>query len=302
MPIHSSLLTASDYALIGISPPSGSEGSPTDLNAILCPETMMVSEEIKETPNQRIPEEELEIFASIFKGRMHLPEYVSSQFKLLSSLSSVTTDNLEDLAVNLPLPPKKKLSNKTLIFDLDNTLVCAIVTSNAKLYPNAIVHRITYFDVKRKGNSMLDVVIRPYAIEMLKQLSNYYEIIIFTAANKSYGDAVMDVLDPDRTLIDHRLYRDNCIRKDNSFIKDLRIINRKLNSLIIVDNNIVSFSNQMENGIFIPSFNGIKPDAELVALWVFLRQIVDIADVRVPIVAKYNLPFLYKMYTETRTW
>ena len=229
-----------------------------------------------------------------------LPEHISRQFKLLSSLPSVQLDNLEKLAVNLPIPKHKKLSNKTLIFDLDNTLICTLTGTIVQLYTNAIFSKINYNDSKRGNIVPLHVVIRPYALEMLKQLSPYYEIIIFTAANKSYGDAVINELNPKGDLIDYRLYRDNCIKVENSFIKDLRILNRKPDSIIIVDNNIISFSNQMENGIYIPSFNGLKPDAELVSLWIFLRQIVEVSDVRVPIIAKYNLPFLYKMYIETK--
>ncbi len=48
--------------------------------------------------------------------------------------------------------------------------------------------------------------IRPYSLELLKQLSKYYEIVVFTAAEQEYADEVLDALDPNK-YIKHRLYR-----------------------------------------------------------------------------------------------
>lgn len=52
--------------------------------------------------------------------------------------------------------------------------------------------------------------IRPYAISFLKKMKKKWEIIIFTASHQSYADAILDEIDPDGTLFDHRLYRQHC--------------------------------------------------------------------------------------------
>ena len=38
-------------------------------------------------------------------------------------------------------------------------------------------------------------------------MSRYYEIVIFTAASQDYADYILDILDKDKDLISHRLYR-----------------------------------------------------------------------------------------------
>jgi CTD small phosphatase-like protein 2 len=66
---------------------------------------------------------------------------------------------------------------------------------------------------------------------------------VFTASHQSYADVVLDYLDPNRELIEYRLYRDSCIKTEEGvYIKDLRIIkNRNLKDVVIVDNAVYSF-------------------------------------------------------------
>lgn len=52
--------------------------------------------------------------------------------------------------------------------------------------------------------------IRPYAISFLKRMKKRWEIVVFTASHQDYADAILDELDPEGTLIDHRLYRQHC--------------------------------------------------------------------------------------------
>ncbi len=44
-------------------------------------------------------------------------------------------------------------------------------------------------------------------MEFLQELSKLYEIVIFTAGMEEYADWVLNQLDEDRKLIEHRLYR-----------------------------------------------------------------------------------------------
>jgi CTD small phosphatase-like protein 2 len=49
--------------------------------------------------------------------------------------------------------------------------------------------------------------IRPYARTFLQEMSKFFEIVIFTAAHQNYADFIIDCLDPNKDLIQHRLYR-----------------------------------------------------------------------------------------------
>ena len=53
----------------------------------------------------------------------------------------------------------------------------------------------------------LNVKLRQHLEEALSYLSGMYEICVFTAGEKDYADTILDVIDPDRGIIKHRLYR-----------------------------------------------------------------------------------------------
>ena len=99
--------------------------------------------------------------------------------------------------------------------------------------------------------------VRPHAKEVLKSLSKVYEIFVFTASHSCYADPVIDLLDPDGRYITHRLYREHCSYVAGAHVKDLRILNRDLSKVILVDNAAQSFAWQIDNGIpIIPYFRG----------------------------------------------
>ena len=92
------------------------------------------------------------------------------------------------------------------------------------------------------------------------------------------------LLDPEGTHIDCILSRENCLVVSDCLIKDLRVIsNRDLKSLIIVDNSVVTFCQQLDNGIPITTFNGDKNDNELQRLLPYLKSLATSVDVREPL-------------------
>lgn len=109
--------------------------------------------------------------------------------------------------------------------------------------------------------------IRPYAVEILKNLSKNFEVIVFTASHSCYANVVVDHLDPKGEHVHHRLFRENCVQTpEGMHVKDLRVIDRDLSQMVLVDNAAYSYIYQMDNGIpIIPYYHG-KQDFELEAL------------------------------------
>jgi CTD small phosphatase-like protein 2 len=97
---------------------------------------------------------------------------------------------------------------------------------------------------------------RPFLDNCLEHLAKFYEIAVFTAGEQTYADAVLDYLDEERQIIKHRLYRQHCVKvADGVYVKDLRIIkDRLLQDIILVDNSIVSFAFNLDNGVPISAF------------------------------------------------
>ena len=90
----------------------------------------------------------------------------------------------------------------------------------------------------------VSIKIRPYLDCSLDYLAKFFEICVFTAGTQEYADACLDYLDPDKRIINHRLYRSHCVNPAYGvYVKDLRIIqDRNLEDILIVDNSLISFA------------------------------------------------------------
>ncbi len=101
---------------------------------------------------------------------------------------------------------------------------------------------------------------------------------MYTASEKCYADKVMDYLDPEKRLIRYRLYRNNCVQvkleERNIYVKDLRIFrNVSLKNMVIIDNSVLSFAFQLDNGIPILPYYDNKSDCELQFLVNYRRHL-----------------------------
>jgi len=165
---------------------------------------------------------------------------------------------------------------KTLIFDMDETLIHC---NESPDLPCDVILPITFpnGEIVEAG-----VNVRPYALEILKELSQHYEIVVFTASHACYANVVLDYLDPQEQYIHHRLFRDSCVvTEEGVHIKDLRVIgNRDMKDMILVDNAAYSFGFQIENGIPIIPFYDNKSDQELRHLIPYLKFLNSVEDLR----------------------
>ena len=119
-------------------------------------------------------------------------------------------------------------------------------------------------------------------------------MIVFTAGQQDYADNILDYIDPEKKFFQKRLYRQDCIKCDQFYIKDLDIIlDRERTEMIIVDNSIVSFAFDLENGVPINSFLGTEEDdKELLFLYSFLEEASRCEDVRTTISESFKLSYL----------
>jgi len=96
----------------------------------------------------------------------------------------------------------------------------------------------------------------------------------------------LDLLDPEKKFIRHRLFREACVPVQGIYIKDLQVLGRDLNKTVLVDNSPHAYGFQIDNGIPIESWFDDDNDTELLKLVGFLRQLVNVDDVR-PIVHEH---------------
>lgn len=99
------------------------------------------------------------------------------------------------------------------------------------------------------------------------------------------------MIDPDN-LFKMRLYRQHCISiKDKFFVKDMRIFkDRELKDVVLVDNSIISFAFNINNGVPCSAFyRHMKEDEEFLYLVSYLEEIFSCDDVRDFNSEKFNL-------------
>ena len=153
--------------------------------------------------------------------------------KYYSTFSSKNQNTI----INTPYINEHPTKDYTLVLDLDETLI--------------------HFSINAQNEGHL--FFRPYLFHFLNSVSDYYELIIFTAGLKEYAKIVLDLIENrlGKKIFDYRLYREHTEPNDEGiFIKDLSKIGRSLQKMIIVDNTKENYELQNDNGIEIKSYYG----------------------------------------------
>ena len=190
--------------------------------------------------------------------------------------SVVLKENSNFKPVPAPYIKTKSLKQYTLVLDLDETIM--------------------HFKVNPKNELEGVLRVRPGIYDFLDQLSEYYEMIIFTAATQDYADILIDSIEESKIYFEYRLYRQHAVIVDNDFVKDLTRIGRSLDRVVIVDNMPQNFRLQQDNGIIIKPFWG--EDINDSALYELMPILMNIAseggDIRNGL-ARYRVDIIRKV-------
>ena len=187
----------------------------------------------------------------------------------------------------------EKLTKKTLILDLDETLV---YVSDVKI-ENSPLKQIPFeyyvLDENENNiNQMINVenqtieqangylIVRPGYNKFITEIKKYFdEIFIFTSSQYSYAEEIIKLIDKNKII--SKIYsRKDCSFYNDIFYKDLNKIKKDLSRTIIVDNFPEAYLLQHFNGLPIPPFMGDPNDNELLKLIPILEQLSKVKDVR----------------------
>ena len=171
------------------------------------------------------------------------------------------------------LLPEKLSHKKTLVLDLDETLVHSGFLPFDS--PSDVIIQIELEDETHD----IHVLVRPFVKEFLEKMSKKYELVIFTASLSKYANPLLNIIDKNSHCL-FRLFREHCTLINTAFVKDLTRLGRDLKDVIILDNSPVAYALNHDNGFPIKSWFDDRNDCELLKIIPILEFLSYVPDVR----------------------
>eukprot|EP01013_Petalomonas_cantuscygni_P022892 TRINITY_DN44216_c0_g1_i1.p1 TRINITY_DN44216_c0_g1~~TRINITY_DN44216_c0_g1_i1.p1 ORF type:complete len:285 (-),score=48.57 TRINITY_DN44216_c0_g1_i1:624-1478(-) len=149
----------------------------------------------------------------------------------------------------IPAKRRDDRSKLTVVLDLDETLIYA-----------------------REG----PLYCRPHLDELLEFLGDKCETVVWTAGIRPYAQAVIKNIDP-YGIIQHCVYRHaKWFSGQPGYVKDLGLIGRDLDRMVIIENTPDCVRGFENNGILVPDYEGGEtPDSTLLVVKKILQEIAD---------------------------
>nr|CAD7599315.1 unnamed protein product [Timema genevievae] len=186
-----------------------------------------------------------------------------------------------------PLSPLSRhrisiVKRKVLVLDLDETLIHSHhdgVVRQTTVKPGTPPDFVLKVTIDRHPVRFF-VHKRPHVDFFLDIVSQWYELVVFTASMEIYGAAVADRLDNNRGILRRRYYRQHCTPDMGSYTKDLSAICGDLASVFILDNSPGAYRAYPDNAIPIKSWFSDPMDTALLNLLPLLDALRFTQDVR----------------------
>lgn len=180
--------------------------------------------------------------------------------------------------------PQKGRKRKTLILDLDETLIHSL----SKGFPRTLNgNNSNIIEIKLNNIATLyHVHKRPYCDYFLKEISKWFDLQIFTASVKEYADPIIDWLENDmfdEKIFKKRYYRTDCTYRNGvGYIKDLSAFFPvdEMKNVVILDNSPVSYALNEDNAVMIEGWINDQNDKDLLNLLPMLHSLSLCIDVR----------------------
>ncbi|CAG9804790.1 unnamed protein product [Chironomus riparius] len=220
------------------------------------------------------------IFQLLNKLWLFLSYLLNKQFRKVLQYQPVKYDLY-------PLSPVSRhrlslVQRKTLVLDLDETLIHSHhdgLPRNPSIKPGT-PHDFSVSVVIDRHPVRFFVHKRPHVDFFLDIVSQWYDLVVFTASMEIYGAAVADKLDNGRNILNRRYYRQHCTPDFGSYTKDLSAICSDLNRIFIIDNSPGAYRRFPNNAIPIKTWISDPMDISLLSLLPLLDALRFTNDVR----------------------
>ncbi|TFK19107.1 HAD-like protein [Coprinopsis marcescibilis] len=114
---------------------------------------------------------------------------------------------------------------------------------------------------------------RPGVDYFLAYISQFFEVVVFTAQPSYTAAPILDKLDRYNFFVVHRLFREHTRSLNGKIVKDLSYLNRDPSKVIMLDTDPEHICLQPENAVLVPKWKGDPKDKGLIAMIPFLESI-----------------------------
>lgn len=167
-----------------------------------------------------------------------------------------------------------------LVLDLDGTLIYSTVLQTGE----------EDFKIRVRRHNVY-IHVRPGTRLFLECVSKYYNLYIFTASKREYGNQIINKIAPFIPQ-ENRFFIDSCDHEYGYVVKDLRKLNIEIENTILIDDMAGSGILQPNNMIIISNWNGDKfdhvLDRELLPILLKNYSKREVAHKALKVVAKMN--------------
>lgn len=165
----------------------------------------------------------------------------------------------------------------TLVLDLDGTLIHASRQRKTS-YQKGIQYDRLSINVLGQGRQTVHLYTRPFLEEFLSRMGETFNLVIFSASDECYCDAIVDHVDKWR-VVQQRFYRSSADFEQKKVKKDLtKVIKHHLDNVLMIED-APGVCVQKEKTIIVKKWMGEDAnDAELKSLMDILIEAAEIAD------------------------
>ena len=203
-----------------------------------------------------------------------LPLLNASDEQIAAYVTQLPDSAFPSPKLTLPRRRGKGLHAITLILDLDETLVHSTTDSCIRGWSFRVEVQIDDL------SCLYFVHKRPHMDYFIRVISNWYNLVIFTASLEQYANPVVSWIDNGEGIFSRRLFRQHCKERNGMFLKDLTVIDPDLSRVCLLDNSVASFLLHPDNAIPINSWFMDPTDTALLDMLPFLDALRFTHDVR----------------------
>lgn len=177
---------------------------------------------------------------------------------------------------NIFLQKKFYCKELTVILDLDNTLIAALLLPAD---PSKCDFLFALQNGKQK--TKIGVIKRPFIDSFLLALSSFATLYLFTTSEKDYTSEILTQIDPNGKFFSKIFTREFCTQDGcKKYRKDFSICGADMSRTLIVDDLPENLKDFPKNGICASPFNGDPNDHDLIRVFEEIIRLSVLDDVR----------------------